>query len=180
MSISLCNAKTKHLNSWKPLSRHRIYFLVPRGFNPCRNITLAASTVVKQVIARGTGAVVGARPVHAFVLAEELWEAAFIHVCSGKTETKVQCLWLYCQKSSPAGRWPPRLPRLTQLEAGTLQLPGALQQPDKMLCNKFFIKHFFPKETKAAAEHNVWLLIIYFSFLIPVTTWSCFHFCFTS
>lgn len=25
----LCNAKTKHLSPWKPLSRHRTYFLVP-------------------------------------------------------------------------------------------------------------------------------------------------------
>lgn len=78
-----------------------------------------------------------------------------------------------------AGGHPDTSP-LPQLEAGTLQLPRALQQADKMLYNKFFIKHFFPKETKAAAEHNVWLLIIYFSFLIPVTTWPCFHFCFTS
>lgn len=69
---------------------------------------------------------------------------------------------------------------LPQLEAGILQLPRTLQQPDKMLYNKFLVKHFFPKETRAAAEHNVWLLFIYFSFLIPVTSWSCFLFCFTS
>lgn len=67
-----------------------------------------------------------------------------------------------------------------QLEVGTLQLPRALQQPGKMLYNKFLVKHFSPRETKAAAEHNVWLLFIYFSFRIPVTSWPCFQFCFTS
>jgi len=68
----------------------------------------------------------------------------------------------------------------SQLEVGTLQLPRALQQPSKMLYNKFLVKYFSPRETKAAAEHNAWPLFIYFYFRIPVTRWPRFQFCFTS
>lgn len=44
-----------------------------------------------------------------------------------------------------------------QLEAGSLQLPRTLQQPDKMLYNMFLVKHFFPKETRKQCMASIYL-----------------------
>lgn len=43
-------------------------------------LTLAASVVIQQDIARGTGAEVGAKLVHTLMLTEELRKAALIHI----------------------------------------------------------------------------------------------------
>lgn len=47
---------------------------------PLDSLTLAASVVIQQDVARGAGAEVCARLVHTFVLAEELGEAALVHI----------------------------------------------------------------------------------------------------
>lgn len=44
------------------------------------SLTLAASVVIQQDVARGTGAEICARLVHTLVLAEELREAALVHI----------------------------------------------------------------------------------------------------
>lgn len=46
---------------------------------------LAASVVIQQDIARGTGAEVGAKLVHTLMLTEELGEAALIHIAAMNT-----------------------------------------------------------------------------------------------
>lgn len=70
----------------------------------------------------------------------------------------------------------------SQLEVGILQLPRALRQPGKMLLNKILAKlffFFFFKRNQSCCSTRCTTLI-YFSFWIPVTSWPCFQFCFTS
>lgn len=48
--------------------------------SPLTGLTLTASVVFQQDVARGTGAEVGSRLVNTLMLAEELREAALIHI----------------------------------------------------------------------------------------------------
>lgn len=48
--------------------------------SPLNGLTLAASVVFQQDVARGTGTEVGARLVNTLMLAEELREAALVHI----------------------------------------------------------------------------------------------------
>lgn len=53
---------------------------IPLRQAPLAGLTLAASVVIQQDVARGAGAEVRSGLVHTLVLAEELGEAALIHV----------------------------------------------------------------------------------------------------
>lgn len=53
---------------------------IARSQSPLDSLTLAASVVLQQDVAGGAGAEVRAGLVHTLVLAEELGEAALIHV----------------------------------------------------------------------------------------------------
>lgn len=181
MSMSLMQCQDQASQSLKTSFQTQDLLASPSG---CWNVlTLAASAIIKQVIARRTDTVVRTRPIHTFVLAEELWEAAFVHVCNGKIQFRV--FGFTVKRAVPQAGAIQTMCLSPQLEFGTFQLLRALRQPGKILLNRFLAKPFFfffsfPRETKAAAQHNAWLLYIYFSFWIPVTSWLCFRFCFTS
>lgn len=90
---------------------------IPLRQAPPAGLTLAAPVVIQQDVARGAGAEVRAGLVHTLVLAEELGEAALVHVW-GRGD-QLHLLFTITDSLEVGAQWP-STPTATLLDTGQL------------------------------------------------------------
>lgn len=169
MSMSLMQCQDQASQSLKTSFQTQDLLASPSG---CWSVlTLAASAIIKQVIARRTDTVVRTRSIHTFVLAEELWEAAFVHVCNGKIQFRV--FGFTVKRAVPQAGAIQTMCLSPQLEFGTFQLLRAQRQPGKILLNRFLAKPFFffslgKPRPLLNTMHGSYIFIFLFEYLSPV------------